>query len=67
MRGVNWNSKTRTYTPIVREATRARARRTQELSDSGWTDERVAAELGCSIARVREYCMWLPAGASTQR
>ncbi len=57
MRGVNWNSKNRTYSPIVGEKARERARRAQELSDQGWSEARLSATLGCSPQRVREYLM----------
>lgn len=55
MRGVNWNSRTKTHTPIVRDATKARARRAQDLADRGWSLDQIAREVGRSVPRVREY------------
>ena len=55
MAGMNWNSKTRTWTPIVREETKRRARRAQQLKRQGWSESRIAVELQRSPQRVREY------------
>lgn len=55
MAGHNWNSRSGKRTPLVRPETKELARRAQEMERQGVPRKEIAARLGKSLGRIREY------------
>lgn len=52
--GKNWNSKTKEWTPVVGEDTKALAKRVVDMKASGNSNKNIARLLKLSESRVRE-------------
>lgn len=54
MAGKNWNSKTQTWSQVVKPETKAKAQKAQELRSQGKNIQTIANEMGLSPSRIRE-------------
>jgi len=54
--GANWNSKEKKYKPIVREATKAKAKEAKAMfEEEGMSIAQIAETMNLSISRIHEY------------
>ena len=51
---MNWNSKTRTFTNVVKQSTKDLKDQVRELSSQGTPTSEIATIVGKSVSRVRE-------------
>lgn len=51
---MNWNSKTKTFTEVVKESTKMLKLKVITLSNKGYTIKKISDIIGRSEARVRE-------------